>query len=577
MERKLSVSPAKIALSLVLLVIVVYLMSYLLFPTNVGYTVWVCIVIIGLAYVSTIVFDVEPIYNGIALVTGIIALILLLSLIFSPMIFTRIDNAKYFDSQLHYANDLPFNTRINGSELRVVDMDLAHRIMDKSNPFGSDTAVNMVHLGNYQGRIYWIGAAIFDGIILSDAKNRIQGFIAVDITDPTKAPVIIEQEFEVSDSLIFNHNLDRTVWFHDINYIPGDNAYFSFNDKKGQMELIVPYAIRDSAFFGDTNGGMVTSDMHLDGGVMIINSIGDVIEDIRDRSQLPSHAKIQVYSEQYLERAIGYWGSSLVDDHDVEWSAGLPWVKSPRKLGVDDDVRVVINPDNFNTMQYILLDSTDSTNQILRGAIKANETGLFYYNWEQYQFIDTNTAHEHVEETITNIRQTSTHGYKSLLPILYPFRENVTDLTDYAYIMPLQLGESRFGGIAITDPSDKTGTRTIVEFVESEQSANVSETVAAALDKYIALIDGESHSGGTQQSGDFTISDKRAYIENGATVYAIDGNLTGFATEIRVIFSRDYITSDQQWLEVVFANSGDILNIVVDEINGIYYATEITI
>ena len=104
----------------------------------------------------------------IALVGGIIAIVLLLSLFIAPIVFTRIDNANYFDDRLTYMEDdeLPFYTKINGSELRVVDRELAASIMDKSNPFGSNKAIYEIHLGNYQGRIYWIGAAIFDGLIL---------------------------------------------------------------------------------------------------------------------------------------------------------------------------------------------------------------------------------------------------------------------------------------------------------------------------------------------------------------------------------------------------------------------------
>ncbi len=105
---------------------------------------------------------------------------------------------------------------------------------------------------------------------------------------------------------------------------------------------------------------------------------GELIQDYRydQREDLPAHATIQLYSEGWLESQISNWGQSLVNDNEVRWSTVLPWVRSERLLGIDDDVRVVINPDTLEAVQYILLDSTDSTNQILRGAIKANASGF---------------------------------------------------------------------------------------------------------------------------------------------------------------------------------------------------------
>ncbi|MHA2503583.1 MAG: hypothetical protein ACXAE3_12020 [Candidatus Kariarchaeaceae archaeon] len=561
-----------------LAVILGFVLSYLNLPTNVGYTFWALVFTLSVSYYVFMSSEAGT-RSTVALVAGGVAILLLLSLFLAPMVFTRIDNAKYFDEQLTYMgpDELPFTTRINGSELRVVDKDLARSIMDKSNPFGSNKAIYSIHLGNYQGQIYWIGAAIFDGLILNDANNRVVGFIMVDITDPTISPVILNSEFELDPNLIYNHDLHREVWFEDINYIISDNPYFSYNDEEERMEYVVPYSIRDSAFLGEPKGGFVTSDMQLDGGVMIFGPEGSLIRDYsaEEREELPKHAQIQAYSEAWLENQIRWWGRSLVDDNDVRWSTVLPWIRSERKLGVDDDVRVVINPDNFKTVQYILLDSTDSTNQILRGAIKANISGLYYYNFEEYSFIDTNSAHTFVEETITNIRQTSTHGYEALLPILYPVKENVTSLRDYAYVMPLQLGQSRFGGIAVINPADKTGTQSVVEFVESEENANIAETVSIAIDRYLNLIEGIPVSSTNGTTGEFTIGDIRSYEENGFTNYVMEGNMTDIVDQIRVIFRQDLIANDSLWLEVVFVNVGDVLDITVDLIDGVYYAIAI--
>ena len=74
-----------------------------------------------------------------------------------------------------------------------------------------------------------------------------------------------------------------------------------------------------------------------------------------------------------------------------------------------------------------------------------------------------------------------------MLPILYPIADDVQDLYDYAYVMPLQLSQTRFGGIAIINPSDKTGTSAIVETVSGEERANISEIVSIAVDRYVTV------------------------------------------------------------------------------------------
>ena len=576
--------------SAILLSILAFVYSYISLPTNVGYIFWALVILTFITYNMMVEEDKTNPNNdkltptiSFFLVFGV----LLLSMVASPMVFSRIDNAKHFDELLIYTDEdeLPFQTKINGQELRVVDQDMARSIMDKTNIFGSNRAIYSIHLGNYQGSLYWIGGAIFDGIILNDQNNRIVGFILVDITDPTTDPIIIEQEFEVAPNLIFNHDSQRSVWFENINYLLSYNAYFSYNDELNRMEYVVPYSIQDSSFLGHPKGGIVTSDMELDGGVLIYGSEGELIQDYRydQREDLPAHATIQLYSEDWLEMQISRWGQSLVNDNEVRWSTVLPWVRSERLLGIDDDVRVVINPDTLEAVQYILLDSTDSTNQILRGAIKANASGLHYYNFEKYGFIDTNSAHQFANQAITAQIGTATHGYEALLPILYPIADDVQDLYDYAYVMPLQLSQTRFGGIAIINPSDKTGTSAIVETVSGEERANISEIVSIAVDRYVNSNYGRgSNSSADSITGEFTIDNIRSYQQEGSTIYAMNGTFVDsegiieFDGPIRILFSQVYITNEQEWLDVVFANPGDKLSIsITQNSDGTYYTISI--
>lgn len=555
---------------------------YFFLPTNVG-VFWLFLIISNIA-LSIIVNSTKSGFFKFSFTTvrrariGLFLTVLLTVSILGGMFVFRInDRAQYFDEKLTYTNELPFYQAITGEELRVVDRVLAQKIMDKSNVFGSNMAIKDIHLGNINGKTYWIGAASFDSIILSDDHNTIQGFLGVDFTDPTKEVIIIEQKFEAGYSLILNHDLQRIVHNHNYRYLASDNAYYSMNDAIGQMELIVPFHVKDHVLLGDENGGFITQDMWIDGGVLRINNKGDVVKEYgsSQRDEIPSHAQIQLYSETWLETNIEAWGKSIVNDHEISWSASaLPWARSSRRMGIDDDVRVVVDPDTGGYTQYTLLDSTDSTNSILRGAIKANSSGLFYYNWEEFNYIDTNSAHDHVNQAVIDVLGTSTHGYKTLLPILYPIGTNVTSLDDYAYVVTLQLGDSRFGGIAITDPSDKTGTRTVVEFAISESVVDIAATMDKAISRFLALIQ-DGNTTIIDEISDFTISQKFSYVEEGDTIYVMEG-LFGTANQT-VVFSREYILTIVEWIQVVSSEIDDTLRITAQIIDGIIFATSIEV
>ena len=49
-----------------------------------------------------------------------------------------------------------------------------------------------------------------------------------------------------------------------------------------------------------------------------------------------------------------------------------------------------------------------------------------------------------------------------------------------------------------------------------------------------------------------------------------------FDGPIRILFSQVYITNEQEWLDVVFANPGDILSIsITQNSDGTYYTISI--
>ncbi|MCY3412721.1 MAG: hypothetical protein INQ03_13875 [Candidatus Heimdallarchaeota archaeon] len=508
----------------------------------------------------------ERISKSVAWGTGIIMFLILGSM----FVFTPVDNAEYFDDIIVYDDGLPFNSKVEGHFLRVVDYELAEKIMLKSNFIGSNTHVTDIHLGKINDSTYWIGAVSFTGnkFIRSDL-NHYQAFIAVDFRDPGIEPIVIRQEFHVGPELAMNKKLSRVVYNHDKDYRIGDNVYFTMGENQ-KMRLMVPYAIQSPVFLGPSVAGFITQEIQKLGGVLEISSDGTIVKDYRDLSELPKYAQVQYYSEYWLERCIDYWGRSFNAPHDfgvmTHWGGIF---KSQWLMGIDDDIRVIVSPDDHTDVQFTLLDSTGSDNQILRGAIKANASGIYYYNWADYGYIDTNSAHEHGETALTNHFGNTVHGYSTQLPILYPIVDDPQSLEDYAYVMPLLFRDVRFGGVVVTDPADATGEHSSVVISETNQK-NISVIVSEAIELYFDTSNDHSRDG----LGTFNITSKTSYVEDGYTVYVMNGSLTldNITTYEIVVFKQEQIAKLDEWLIVVNAQIGDTLLVDVTIIDGVLHA-----
>jgi hypothetical protein len=396
--------------------------------------------------------------------------------------------------------------------------------------------------------------------------------LAVDFSDPQKTPLKIDYEFHAGPNLVINKKLNRIINDYDLNYVVADNTYFTMNDE-GDMRLMVPYSIRAPVLFGGYGAGIVTQEIFEMGGVLEIDRDGIIVEDYTDLTLLPSYGKVQFYAEDWLEREIRYWGGTITDIDTREFKT-MAWFGGPFKstylMGIDDDTRVIVNPDTNEDVQIIMLDSTGSENQLLRGAIICNATGMYFYDWHEYSFIDTNTAHEHGQTALTNYFGNELHRYETLLPILYPVAPNPTTLHDYAYVMPLQFDDIRFGGIVITDPVDKSGAHSSVQIAEGD-SFNITTMVSDGIADYL------SASGVDSMRGDFNISDINSYVQDGNTIYVMEGNFTGDGIPqiITIVFTQERITDIQQWIQVVNADIGEILDVSLILENGVYYATKI--
>ncbi|MFW9923182.1 MAG: hypothetical protein ACFFDW_07860 [Candidatus Thorarchaeota archaeon] len=501
----------------------------------------------------------------------------------STAIYKGYDQARYFDTIIEFTDQqMPFNNIVTGNHLRVVDSDLAMEIIQKSSPFGSNSMILEMHVGKINGELMWIGVIGTDSIRIGTdnagrKRNSIFGFVGVDLTDPSKEVVVIEQPFDIGHYLARAKLLDRIVWQINPNYRIGDNVYFSMNDE-GYMRMLVPYSISTSWRIENTNAIAMTTYLLKMGGVMEFDSDGNLIEDYKDISELPHYARIQCYPEDWLEYDINRWGRHRKGNHEFAY-----FFTTSEQLGIswNDDIRVIYDANTGEMSQYVMLTQPESESQLLRGAIKANSSGIFFFDWSSLQPkpIDTFNALTHCTTAIDIKVGTTDHNYYPILPLLYPIRETFGNMSDYAYIVPIQLERLRFGGIAITNPFDPSGVQTIIEFADTLDT--VETVLERSLDQYLVMI-GDEGSTTSNYTETLELQNITSFEKEGNTIYVGYGNLTYIPIDetvpihenTTVWFTQNYLNITQ-WQQVLFLQAGDILKLEVVYLNGIFYCKEI--
>jgi len=518
----------------------------------------------------------------VALVIGALILVGPVYFGLSSVIWRGYDQAKYFDSILEFPEEkMPFNNIIEGKNLRVVDSDLAAEIIQKSSPFGSNSMILELHVGKIHGELMWIGVVGTDSIRIGTdnagrVRNTIFGFAGVDLTDPTKEIVVINQTFKIGHYLARQKTLNRIIWKIDPNYRAGDNSYFSMNDDD-EMRLLVPYSISKSWRGESTYDIAMTTYLEKLGGVLEFDSEGNLINDYKDFSTLPDYARIQCYPEDWLEYNINKWGRHRKGDHEFAY-----FFTTSEQLGISwyDDVRVIYDANKEETSQYIMLTQPESESQLLRGAIKANASGIFFFDWADLspKPIDTLNAIQHCKIQIDS-EETTGHNFVPILPLLFPIRDTYLNMTDYAYIVPVQVSDIRFGGICITNPFDPSGVQTV--WYKASEFDTIDSALNNALSDYFLLLGAETPSV-DNKTETLNITSITSFESDGDTIYVAYGNLTyypygnstAYSENTTVWFTQDYLNITQ-WQQVIFLEIGDVVEMNITKVNEIFYCLEI--
>ena len=230
-----------------------------------------------------------------------------------------------------------------------------------------------------------------------------------------------------------------------------------------------------------------------------------------------------------------------------------------------------------------MLTQPESESQLLRGAIKANGSGIFFFDWSNLQPkpIDTYNALIHCATAIDIHPDIATteHNYRPILPLLYPVRDKYQNISDYAYVVPIQFEQLRFGGIAITNPLDTSGIETIVELADI--SDTVETVLIRALDRYLIMLGDEGLSV-SNYTETLEIEAITSFEQDGDTIYVAYGNLTylpeGEVTPVSenqtVWFTQHYLNLTY-WEQVLFLEAGDVLKLEVFYLANVFYCRSI--
>ncbi|MGC9778347.1 MAG: hypothetical protein HZR80_03810 [Candidatus Heimdallarchaeota archaeon] len=366
--------------------------------------------------------------------------------------------------------------------------------------------------------------------------------------------------------------LNRIIWKLNPNYRAGMNSYFSMNDE-GQMRLLVPYSISNSWRIEKTSNLAMMTYLERLGGVLEFDSEGNLIKDYTELTTLPDYARIQCYSEDWLEYNINKWGRHRKGDHEFAY-----WFTTTEQLGISsyDDVRVIYDANTGETSQYVMLTQPESESELLRGAIKANATGIYFFDWADLtqKPKDTLNAINHCGSALDKLLTTA-HKYIPILPLLFPIMDAYGSMRDYAYIVPIQYERQSFGGIAITNPYDPTNTYTWVELAETYDT--VDSVLERAIENYLVML-GEEDPTIVDYTETLVINEVTSFEKDGNTIFVANGNLTyipdnetdPISENNTVWFTQDFLNLTQ-WQQVIFLEPGDVVLLDVVYINELFY------
>jgi len=411
----------------------------------------------------------------------------------------RVSNAYYFNDFIQSRTDLPFNTSLSDSQVRLVTEELAISVARRHMAeFGSNVQVLDSHITKtLDGKLIWVTVIGSTNVL---AENYVKGFILIDATDPVAVPQIVHKEFSVGQGLWWDHNIIFRSYLSENTNSYGV-AYPSWNPTTNELVYIV------------TRYEVGFDLIRRYKGLIIYDSEGKIIYDYTTLQSVPSWV-IQVYDENWMEHMINEWGGFRRGSSFDYWSGGFLWIVPPsrERMEMSEDTRYIIDPETGDIIAMVMVNPVASE-RTLAGVFKATRQGIFFYDYSKENYISGITAEDIVEGKLP---KPATGLYYAEMPLLYPvevsegvfrlawyvpiyWREGTKSPDETIYLAGFAVLDSRDinnvainmagGGLA----SEQLVRQTRLDFVKLFGAVTYVELETAVLDKQEYVRDGTTH------------------------------------------------------------------------------------
>ena len=484
---------------------------------------------------------------------GFVLIGLLLIAFFAPVSFgawleldRSVGNAAYFNTRISLAGDKPiFNKELPPEIMRLVTPELAASIAEQHiSSFGSNMEIKGVHITIINNTLVWIAVI---GSTNTFAENYIQGFVVIKATDPFADPIIVKQRFQIGEGL-FLYN-DIGLHSYEINPIDHYGTAYITQAPDGSWVYVITRSRLDTDFISREDGILV---YNADGTIRAEYSIDNIPDWIP-----------QMYDEDWLEEKITLWGGYRRDNSFDYWAGGFLWIQPSRdRVEISEDLRYIQSPDT-GKMQGVITVHPATSDKTLAGVFVANISGIFYYDYRQFNYISGRSAINYVEGKLT---QPAQGYYYGTMPLLYTVKIN--NVSRMVWFVPIYWAQYtsdedeessaliRFAGLGIVDAADPSYVIVNIDVAGKNGPQIVSDTI-----KQFKALFGEQIQPENEINIIATVNATYQYTLNGITHIVLQLNNDTF----QFIEGTPETLNATEWYELLATKAGDTISATIQK------------
>lgn len=467
-------------------------------------------------------------------------------------------NAAYFNTLITEAGNGPFfTTEIPTNSIRLITPELAQSLAEQHlSSFGSNMEVKSVHISIINGSLMWVAGI---GSTNTIAENYLAGLVLVSATDPSAEVVLVKQHFTLGEGLFFLNDI-RMYSFEKNPTISYGRAFITLTPENKWVYVVTKI---------DLGVDLIAKPA----GVIIYDTDGNLIGEYT-KETTPDWVP-QIYDEDWIELKISEWGDFKRGEEFDFWASGFLWIEPSRdRVAISEDLRYIMSPDT-GKMQGIITVHPATSDRTLAGVFVVNISGIFYYDYREYNYISGGSAMNYVESKLT---QPAQGFYYATMPLLYPI--TVNGELRLVWFVPVywaqydadseEVAFIRFAGLGLIDAKDpsyiivntqtqgKTGEQIIDETKaqfkalfgeETHEEINTVEITSNVTATYTYIKDGKTHIVLELENDTYTYIEGTPDSLNATEWYQLLKTQPG-----DLIKARIQLSDDGRWIIIAFEN-----------------------